>query len=264
MQSIIKRNHIKVLGNGKKTIVFAHGFGSDQNMWRFIVPHFEKDYRIILFDHVGSGQSDLSAYDSKKYSSLHGYADDVLEIFTELNVESALFIGHSVSSMIGMLASIQKPELFEKMIMIGPSPCYINHLPEYEGGFELSDIKELLNMMEMNFIGWASYFAPIAMDNPDLPVHSQELEQCFRATDPHITHRFAEATFYSDHREDLAKSTVPCLILQCSEDSIVPVGVGRFLHENLKDSSFAIMDTKGHYPHLSHPEETVQHIKDYL
>lgn len=264
MESIMKRNHIKVLGNGDKTIIFAHGFGCDQNMWRFIVPNFEKDYRIILFDHVGSGQSDLSSYKAEKYSSLHGYASDVLEIFSTLNVENAIFVGHSVSSMIGMLASIEKPELFEKIIMIGPSPCYINHLPEYKGGFEISDIKELLNMMEMNFIGWASYFAPIAMDNPDLPVHTDELEQSFRATNPKITHRFAEATFYSDHRKDLSSVTVPCLILQCSEDSIVPVNVGEYLHENLKGSTLEIMEAKGHYPHLSHPEETFKYIKEHL
>jgi len=264
MQSVINRNHIKISGNGEKTIIFAHGFGCDQNMWRFIAPHFEKDYRVILFDHVGSGQSDWAAYSDEKYGSLHGYADDLLEICEELNLENTIFIGHSVSSMIGMLASIIKPDYFEKIIMIGPSPCYINHLPEYHGGFEISDIKELLTMMEMNFVGWASHFAPIAMNNPNLPIYSQELEKSFNATDPGITHRFAEATFYSDHREDLSKVTVPCLVIQCSEDSIVPIEVGEYLHRNLGNSTLQIMEAKGHYPHLSHPELTIQYIKEYL
>lgn len=233
-------------------------------MWRFIVPHFTEEYRIVLFDYVGSGGSDWSAYNTEKYSTLHGYANDLLEIFEELHLENVVFIAHSVSSMIGMLASIQKPELFESVIMIGPSPCYINYLPEYKGGFEMTDIQELLNMMEMNFIGWASYFAPIAMSNTELPVYTEELEKSFSLTDPAITHKFAMATFYSDHRSDLAKMTVPSLILQCSEDSIVPIEVGQYLHENLKNSEFKLLKAKGHYPHLSHPEKTIEYIKEYL
>ena len=264
MANVLERNNVKVIGTGEKTIIFAHGFGCDQNMWRFIIPHFEKNYRIVLFDHVGSGRSDWTAFSADKYNSLHSYANDVLEICDELKLENVIFIGHSVSSMIGMLASIQRPDYFEKLVMIGPSPCYVNKEPNYHGGFEKDDIMELLNMMEMNFVGWASYFAPIAMNNPGHPSHSDELEANFCATNPAITRRFAEVTFFSDHRDDLANSTISTLILQCSEDSIVPLETGEFLHENLKNSTFRLMEAKGHYPHLSHPEETAKHIKQYL
>ena len=264
MSTVLTRNNVKVFGTGEKTIMFAHGFGCDQNMWRFIYPHFQESYRIVLFDYVGSGKSDWSAFSNDRYTSLHSYVRDLLEICEELKLEDIIFVGHSVSSMIGMLASIEKPEYFEKLIMIGPSPCYVNEKPDYHGGFESSDISELLDMMEMNFVGWASYFAPIAMNTPENPAHSMELESNFSATNPAITRRFAEVTFNSDHRGDLSKSTIPTLILQCSEDSIVPLETGEFLHANLKNSTFCVMEAKGHYPHLSHPDETIKHIKKYL
>ncbi|MED4403383.1 alpha/beta fold hydrolase [Metabacillus fastidiosus] len=264
MNNIFVRNNVKIIGEGEKVIIFGHGFGCDQNMWRFITPHFEKEFRLVLFDYVGSGKSDLTAYNREKYSNLHGYKTDLLEIIEALNVEKVIFIGHSVSSMIGMLASIERPECFESLIMIGPSPRYLNDENGYSGGFDERDVIELLNMMEMNFIGWASYLAPIAMNNPDQPMLSQELEASFCSTDPVITRQFAEATFFSDHREDLLKATVPSLILQCAEDSIVPVEVGEYLHRYLKNSTFRMMEAKGHYPHLSHPEETTRFIKEYL
>lgn len=261
---IISRNNVTVCGEGEKTLFFAHGFGCDQSMWKFIVPQFEKKYRILLMDHVGSGKSDLAAYSSESYSTLHGYAEDILEILDILEEEKVVFIGHSVSSMIGMLASIQRPELFESIIMIGPSPRYLNELPEYIGGFEKKDIEELLQMMEMNFVGWASYLAPIAMNHPDDPALVKELEASFCSSVPAITREFAEVTFFSDHRRDLAKATVPSLVLQCSEDSIVPIEAGKYLHRHLTNCTFRLMEAKGHYPHLSHPEETVNFIKEYL
>ncbi|TBL70444.1 alpha/beta fold hydrolase [Paenibacillus thalictri] len=263
-QDVFVRNHVKIIGQGERTMILAHGFGCDQNMWRFIVPFFENQFRIVLFDYVGSGRSVLSAYRNERYNTLHGYVEDVLEICEALNIKQAVFVGHSVSSMIGLLASIRKPEYFERLVMIGPSPCYLNDLPNYYGGFEKNDIVALLDMMEMNFVGWASYLAPIVMHNADRQELAQELEESFCATDPNITRRFAEVTFFSDHRADLGQALVPALILQCSEDSIAPREVGEYLHRHLGNSTIQFMQAKGHYPHLSHPEETTQFIKQYL
>lgn len=258
------RNNVKVLGKGKQPIVFAHGFGCDQDMWRYLVPDFEEDYRIILFDYVGSGESQRDYYNANKYSSLQGYAQDVLEIMDTLDLENAIFVGHSVSSMIGMLASIRDPKYFEHIIMLGPSPRYVNDLPDYYGGFNRNDIDELLNMMQMNFIGWASYLAPIVMNNPERQELTNELEKSFCSRDPYIARQFAEVTFLSDCRNDLANASVPSLILQCSEDSIAPIEVGDYLHAHLKNSTLQQMTARGHYPHLSHPEETTKLIKQYL
>lgn len=261
---VLVRNNVKVFGKGKQPIVFAHGFGCDQDMWKYIVPHFEENYQIILFDYVGSGESQLEYYSSEKYSDLHGYAQDVLEVMDTLNLRNAIFVGHSVSSMIGMLASIREPKYFERMIMIGPSPRYVNDLPEYYGGFEKRDIDDLLHMMEMNFIGWASYLAPIVMKNAERQELTQELEKTFCSRIPAIARQFAEVTFFSDCREDLQYSLVPTLILQCADDSIAPLEVGDYLHTHLKNSTLKQMSAKGHYPQLSHPEETTQLIQEYL
>lgn len=264
MNNILVRNNVKILGEGDRTIIFAHGFGCDQNMWRYITPFFEKNYQIILFDHVGSGNSDLTAYDFEKYSTLHGYAQDVLDILETLKLKNVIFIGHSVSSMIGMLASIERPEYFSKMIMIGPSPCYINEGDIYHGGFEEKDVLELLTMMEMNYFSWASFMAPLGMKNPDVPALTEELEKSFTRSNPLITRQFAETTFFSDHRADLDKVTTPTLIMQCSDDSIVPLVVGNYLHEHMKNSTLYLMEAKGHYPHLSHPKETISYINNFL
>lgn len=263
MIDVKMRNHVSVFGQGEKTILFAHGFGCDQSMWQFITPSFEDKYRIVLFDYVGSGSSDLSSYSSVKYSSLRGYVQDVLDVIEALELKDIIFIGHSISSMIGMLASIERPDYFDKMIMIGPSPCYINEAGTYCGGFEQSDITELLDMMEMNFAGWASFMAPLAMNHPD-PKLTKELERSFISSDPVIARQFAEVTFYADHREDISKATVPTLILQCSDDSIVPIEVGEYLHKHMNNSTFRLMEAKGHYPHISHPQETIRLINDYL
>ncbi|MBM7648192.1 sigma-B regulation protein RsbQ [Bacillus ectoiniformans] len=264
MKEVFTRNNVRVIGEGERTIIFAHGFGCDQNMWRFIVPHFVEEFRVVLFDHVGSGKSDLSAYNQEKYKTLHGYAEDLIDILDALDIKKTIFVGHSVSSMIGMLAALQKPEYFEKLVMIGPSPRYLNDIPGYFGGFEQNDVMELLDMMEMNFIGWASFLAPMAMHNPERPHLAQELETSFCSADPAIARKFAEATFFSDHRSDLQKLSTPSLILQCSEDSIVPIEVGEYLHNRLANSTLQLMEAKGHYPHLSHPEETTHYIKEYL
>lgn len=262
--NFLERNNVKVFGNGEKTIVFAHGFGCDQDMWRYIVPSFEDSYRIVLFDYVGSGKSQLSYYNSDKYNSLQGYAQDVMDVMDTLELSNAIFVGHSVSSMIGMLTSIQRSDYFEKIIMLGPSPRYVNDLPDYYGGFDKQDIDELLQMMEMNFIGWASYLAPIVMQNSDRVELTEELEQTFCSRDPHIARQFAEVTFFSDCRSQLELASVPTLILQCSDDSIAPIEVGEYLHAHLRNSTLQHMKATGHYPHLSHPEETTRLIKQYL
>jgi sigma-B regulation protein RsbQ len=261
--NILTRNNINISGNGSQTIIFAHGFGCDQNMWRFIVPAFENEYRIVLFDYVGCGKSAADAYIPERYSSLHGYAKDLIEVCDALGVKDAIFVGHSVSSMIGLLAAVEKPEYFSSMVFIGPSPCYINDT-EYNGGFEKQDLEGLLDVMDNNYIGWANFLAPVVMKNPERPNLTQELEESFCSTDPIITRKFAEVTFFSDNRGDLHKLKVPSLILQCAEDAIAPDEVGDFTHKNIPGSQFRKMEATGHCPHMSHPEETIALIQEFL
>jgi sigma-B regulation protein RsbQ len=245
-------------------MMFAHGFGCDQNMWRFITPAFEQAYKIVLFDYVGSGKSDVSAYNSEKYSSLYGYAQDVLEIAETLDLEHIIFVGHSVSSMIGLLAAIKQPSLFDSIIFVGPSPRYINELPEYVGGFEKKDIEDLLDTMDKNYIGWANFLAPAIMKNPDKPELSEELTESFCSTDPRIAREFAEVTFFSDNRDDLPKLKTRSLIMQCSDDLIAPLDVGNYLKENIPNSTLRIMEATGHCPHMSAPEETIKLMQEFL
>ncbi|OYQ65010.1 sigma factor SigB regulation protein RsbQ [Pseudanabaena sp. SR411] len=263
-QNILKRNNVKVSGHGKQPMLFAHGFGCDQNMWRFVIPAFENDYQVILLDYVGSGQSDLQAYSAERYTNLNGYAQDILDICEALKLQDVILVGHSVSSMIGILASIQAPHLFERLILVSPSPCYINDLPDYIGGFERSDIEGLLDIMEKNYIGWASFLAPMVMKNEERPELMQELETSFCSTDPEIANRFAKATFYGDNRSDLPKVTTPSLILQCAEDAIAPSDVGQYMHRHLSQSTLKLMQATGHCPHMSHPLETITLMKEYL
>ncbi len=245
-------------------MIFAHGFGCDQNMWRFVTPAFEDDYRIVLFDYVGSGRSDLRAYSPERYGDLNGYAQDVLDVCAELELTDVIFVGHSVSGVIGMLASIREPERFDRLILVGPSPCYFNDPPAYRGGFERADIEGLLETMEKNYIGWANFLAPAIMKNPDRPELAEELEASFCSTDPVIARRFAEATFFADNRADLARVRVPSLIMQCSEDMIAPNEVGEYVHRELPGSTLRVMRATGHCPHMSHPEETIEVIREYL
>jgi sigma-B regulation protein RsbQ len=244
-------------------MLFAHGFGCDQNMWRFIAHEFENDYKVVLFDYTGSGYSDASSYDPEKYSSLSGYAQDVLDVVNALDLSDVIFVGHSVSSMIGVLAANQEPDRFSSLILIGPSPRYIND-NDYVGGFERKDIDGLLEMMDHNFIGWANFLAPAIMKNPDRPELGEELAQSFCSTDPVIARRFAVATFLADNRSDVKWVTVPSLILQCSEDMVAPESVGRYLERELPGSTFRQMQATGHCPHMSHPQETVALMKEYL
>ena len=257
------RNHVHAAGDGPLTMFFAHGFGCDQNMWRLLAPHYAKRFRTVCFDHVGSGGSDLGAYIPAKYSTLQGYADDVNEIVAELSRGPALFVGHSVSTMIGMLANIAEPSRYAAQIMIGPSPCYIN-AGSYVGGFTREDIDGLLATLEGNYLGWSSTMAPAIMGAPDQPELSEELTNSFCRTDPEIAKQFARVTFLTDLRSELPKLAGPTLIVQCNDDLIAPVAVGKYLHDKLARSTLSIVENVGHCPHLSAPSECVAAIDAFL
>ena len=261
---VLSRNHVKVTGRGTQPMLFAHGFGCDQNMWRFVAPAFEDDHRVVKFDYVGSGKSDLLAYDAERYASLEGYAQDVLDVIHALDLHDVIFVGHSVSSMIGVLAANREPERFAKLILLVPSARYVNDAPDYVGGFERADLEGLIEMMDRNFIGWANFLAPVIMKNPDRPELGTELETSFCSTDPVIARRFAEATFFADNRADARAVTVPALIVQAADDAIAPQSVGEFLHRTMPGSTYRLLDVTGHCPHMSHPEETIDAIREYL
>ena len=260
---ITTRNNIRISGRGTQPMLFAHGFGCDQHMWRYVAPAFEDEYRVVLFDYVGSGRSDTSKYDAERYGTLGGYAQDVLDVIHELDLHDVIFVAHSVSGMIGVLAANREPDRFERLVMIGPSPRYIND-EGYEGGFGRADIDGLFEMMDKNFLGWANFMAPAIVKNPDRPELAEELQQSFCSTDPVMARQFAEATFYSDNRDDLAKSRVPALILQCADDMVAPDVVGEYVHAHMANSTLSKMKATGHCPHLSHPDETIALIKEYL
>jgi sigma-B regulation protein RsbQ len=244
-------------------MLFAHGFGCDQTMWRYVAPAFEADHRVILFDHIGAGESDSSAYNRTKYSSLAGYADDVLAICRELNLRDVIFVGHSVSAMIGVLAAIREPSRFSHLVLVAPSPRYI-HDEGYNGGFTKNDIDGLLDLLDSNFMAWASMLGPTIMGNPDRPELGEELTRSFCRTDPTIARHFARVTFLSDNRADLPKVQTPTLILQCSDDAIAPAAVGEYMQKNIPGSQLVKMKATGHCPNLSAPEETIAAIRAFL
>ena len=263
MTDVLARNNVHVIGRGTQPMLFAHGFGCDQNMWRYVTPAFENDYRIVLFDYVGSGKSDLAAYDPQRYATLAGYAQDIVEICRALDLRDVIFVGHSVSSMIGVLAARQEPDRFARLIMIGPSPRYLND-SDYVGGFERPDLEGLLDLMDKNYIGWASFLAPVIMKNDERPELTRELQDSFCSTDPNIARRFAEATFFADNRGDLPHVSVPSLIMQCSEDAIAPIEVGNYVFRVTPGSTLRVLKATGHCPHISHPDETIEAMKEYL
>jgi sigma-B regulation protein RsbQ len=244
-------------------MMFAHGFGCDQNMWTGVAREFEADFRVILFDHVGAGRSDLDAYDSRKYSTLDGYADDVVEIGRALNLEGAVFVGHSVSAMIGAVASLKAPGMFTDLVMVGPSPRYIDD-DGYAGGFSRDQVEELLEFLADNHLGWSAAMAPAIMGNPDRPELGETLTNSFCATDPEIAREFARVTFLSDNRADLPRIKARTLVLQCREDIIAPTGVGEYVHANIPDSSFMLLDATGHCPNLSAPAEVTAAIRAFV
>jgi sigma-B regulation protein RsbQ len=244
-------------------MVFAHGFGCDQHMWRHVAPRFEDEFRVVLFDHIGAGGSDLSAYDPDRYGSLGAYAEDVLTICRELALDDVVFVGHSVSAMIGVLAAVAEPERFAKLVLVGPSPRYVDDEP-YLGGFSEPDIAELLDSLESNYLGWSSAMAPVIMGNAERPELGEELTESFCRTDPQIARQFARVTFLSDNRADLANVATPTLVLQSLQDVIAPVAVGKYVAAAIADSKLVVLDATGHCPNLSAPDATAAAIADFV
>ncbi|UVC12531.1 alpha/beta hydrolase (plasmid) [Rhizobium sp. TH2] len=261
--SVQHRNNVKVQGHGRRFMMFAHGFGCDQNMWRFVAPAFEQDFKTVLFDHVGAGASDLSAYDPDKYSTLDGYAEDVVEIGKSLDFQDAVFVGHSVSAMIGVLASLSAPSIFSHLVLVGPSPRYIDD-ENYVGGFKANDIEEMLEFLADNHMGWSAAMAPMIMGNPDRPELSQELENSFCRTDPDIAKAFARVTFTSDNRADLPKVTARSLVLQCSDDVIASDVVGEYVQQHIPGSQLVKLDAVGHCPNLSAPDQVIAAVRSFV
>lgn len=260
---ILIRNNVKIFGNGEEQMLFCHGFGCDQRMWRYITPSFLEKYKIILFDHVGAGNSLLSAYDKEKYNTLYGYASDILEICKTLNLNNVIFIGHSVGAMMGILSAIQHPELFKKLILIGPSPCYMNK-ENYIGGFSEEDIKEMLSFMENDYINWSITFASFIMGNTQHPMLIEEMANSFCSTKPEIAKHFARVAFLSDNRLDLPCLQTKTQIIQCTDDMIAPEEVGIYMHKAIKNSNYFKIKATGHCPNLSAPLETVNAMETFL
>jgi sigma-B regulation protein RsbQ len=259
-----RRNNVTLTGPADgQVVVLAHGFGCDQNMWRLVTPALAERYRVVLFDYVGSGGSDLSAWDERRYSSLDGYARDVVEICEQLDLRDVTFVGHSVSAMIGVLAAQAVPDRISALVMVAPSPCYIDD-HGYRGGFTAEDIDELLASLESNYLGWSSTMAPVIMGNPERPELGQELTNSFCATDPDIARVFARTTFLTDSRQDLKTITVPTLVLECTQDVIAPREVGAYVHRAVTSSRLVTLKATGHCPQLSAPEATAQAILDFL
>jgi sigma-B regulation protein RsbQ len=259
-----RRNAVTITGRPDgQPMMFAHGFGCDQNMWRFVAPAFADTHRLVLFDHVGTGKSDLSAYDDERHSTLDGYASDVLDIIADHDLRDIVFVGHSVSAMVGVLAANRAPERFDRLVLIGPSPRYIDD-DGYVGGFARPDIEEMLESLDSNYLGWSSAIAPVIMGNPERPEMGAELINSFCRTNPEIARKFARVTFLSDNRDDLPRLRTPALILQCADDVIAPAVVGAYVHRHAPGSTLVAMNATGHCPNLSAPEETVAAIRAYL
>ena len=262
--TVVDRHNLHITGRPDgQPMVFAHGFGCDQNMWRYVAPRFEDRYKVVLFDHIGAGNSDLSAFDPQRYTSLAAYAADVLEICRELELRDVVFVGHSVSAMIGVLAAAEEPDRFDKLVLVGPSPRYIDD-DGYIGGFGEQDIVELLESLESNYLGWSSAMAPAIMGNSDRPELAGELEASFCRTDPAIARQFARVTFMADNRADLRRVKVPTLVLQCTNDVIAPTAVGEYVRDQLPNSTLVMLDATGHCPNLSAPEETANAIEAFV
>lgn len=262
---IIKRNHVQQLGDRGPVMLYAHGFGCNQDMWRLVTPAFASTHRQVLFDYVGSGKSDLSAFDRRRYASLDGYAQDLLEVCDALGLTAGVtFVGHSVSCSIGLLASIARPALFDRLVLVGPSPCFLNHPPAYMGGFEPEDLEGLLALMDQNYMGWAQTLAPIVAGPAGAGAVAGSLSDSFCSTDPVAAKVFARATFFADNRADLPRVTRPALILQNRSDSLAPLGVGDYLHAHLRGSRLRVLDVAGHCAHLSNPDLVIDAMQDLL
>ena len=262
-KEIIFRNNVRVIGNGDRVILFGHGFGCDQNTWRYVIPAFSEEFKIVLFDYVGAGGSDLSAYDESRYSSLDGYAQDIIEICTALELENVIFVGHSVSSMIGLLAVKKDQSRFDKIIFIGPSPCYLNK-PGYAGGIDPDDLDSLLEVMDSNYLGWSAMMAPLIMGTDNSKDLGDSLQASFCATDPSIARKFARVTFLSDNRADLGGLEIPSLTIQCKDDFLTSADIAEYINRHMSLNKIALLESSGHCPHLSDPEGVINAIKSFI
>jgi sigma-B regulation protein RsbQ len=263
--NILQRNNVQIRGEGGPVLIYGNGFGCNQTMWDRITPAFEASHTQVLFDYVGTGKSDLRAFDSVRYARLEGYAQDLLEVCDALGLQSDVtFVGHSVSCSIGLLACLERPALFKQLVLLGPSPCFLNDPPHYLGGFEREDLEGLLALMDQNFMGWASYLAPVIAGTSQDGVFANELESSFCSTDPVAARLFAKATFFSDNRGDLPKVNSPCLVLQHAQDSLAPLGVGDYVHQQLAGSTLKVLDVAGHCAHMSHPLLVIDAMRGYF
>lgn len=262
--TVSERHHVTIRGRGDRAMVFAHGFGFDQQMWRRVAPAFEASHEVVLFDHIGCGRADAGAWSPRRHATLEGYAQDLLDILSALELKDVVYVGHSVGAMIGMLASITAPERFHRLVLIAPSPCYLNHPPHYHGGFEREDLDALTRLLDENMVDWADHIAPTVMGPQGSQTQVDEFRSSFSLADPLITRVFARAIFLSDHREQIAKVPVPSLVVQIEDDSIVPVAVGEYLRDHMPSATMKRLATQGHCPQLTHPEETIAAIRDYL
>jgi sigma-B regulation protein RsbQ len=263
--NILERNNVQIKGNTGSILIYGNGFGCNQTMWDRMTPAFETTHTQVLFDYVGTGKSDLRAFDAERYAHLEGYAEDVLDVCDALGLErDVTFVGHSVSCSIGVLACLKRPELFKQLVLLGPSPCFLNHPPHYMGGFEREDLEGLLALMDQNYMGWASYLAPLIAGEPHGGVFANELESSFCSTDPIAARLFAQVTFFSDNRDDLPKVKSPCLVLQHGQDSLAPLGVGTYVHQHLAGSTLKVLDVAGHCAHMSHPLLVIEAMREYF
>ncbi len=263
--TILQRNHVQVKGETGPVLIYGNGFGCNQSMWDRITPAFESSHTQVLFDYVGTGQSDLRAFDEVRYAQLEGYAQDLLDVCDALDLTNGLtFVGHSVSCSIGLLACLARPALFEQLVLLGPSPSYLNQPPHYLGGFEREDLDGLLALMDQNYMGWASYLAPVLAGEAQGGVYANELEKSFCSTDPVAARLFAQATFFANNCNDLPQVKHPCLVLQHHHDSLVPLGVGDYVHQHLAGSTLRVLDVAGHCAHMSHPSLVIDAMQDYF
>lgn len=261
---VLKRNNVNVIGSGDQTLLLAHGFGCDQNMWRFVIPELSQKYRLVLLDYVGSGKSDISAFGEEKYGSLEGYATDIVDVCQALELTDVTLVGHSVSSMICLIASLRAPERFAKMVMICPSPCFLNVPPDYQGGFDHADLEELINLMDKNYIGWAEHLAPQVVGASSTPEMTKELSDSFCSTDPRVAKTFAKATFFSDTRHLLSKAMHPTLILQSSRDALAEPFVGEYVRDAIPDATLEVIEAEGHCLHMTHPNQVDNRIAGFV
>ena len=265
-RDVVARHHVTETGRPDgPVLLLAHGFGCDQEMWRRLLPHFTDDHRVVLYDHVGAGRSDLAAYDPARYSSLDGYAEDLLAVCAELDLEEVTVVAHSVAAMMAVTAAARDSRRFARLVLIAPSPCYVDDPSTgYVGGFSRADVDELLASLDSNYFAWAAAMAPVVMGVPGSPELGDQLEQSFCRTDPDIAREFAKVTFLSDCRPLLSGVTVPTLLLQCAQDALAPLEVGDHLHREIAGSTLVRMEATGHCPHVSAPEETAAAIRSYL